>query len=45
MHGLEKVNLCDENKILRTERNTTNRRHPFHLSREQTKEKDSSKQL
>ena len=34
MHGLEKVNWCDENKILRPEQNITGRRHPFQLSRE-----------
>ena len=35
-HGLEKVNWCDENKILKTEQNITGRRHPFQLSRERT---------
>ena len=34
LHGLEKVNWSDENKILRLEQNKTGRRHPFQLSRE-----------
>ena len=36
VHGLEKVNWCDENKILRHEQNITGLRHPFQLSRERT---------
>ena len=35
-HGLEKVNWCDENKILRPEQNIRGRRHPIQLSRERT---------
>ena len=36
VRGLEKVNWCDENNILRPEQNITSRRHPFQLSRERT---------
>ena len=36
--GLEKVNLCDENKKLRPEQNITDRRHLFQLSRDRTSE-------
>ena len=36
VHGLEKVNLCDEIKILRPEQNTTGRRHPFQFCSERT---------
>ena len=36
VHGLEKVNWCDGNNILRPEQNKTGRRHPFQLSRERT---------
>ena len=34
VYGLEKVNWRDENKILRPEKNNTDRKHPFQLSRE-----------
>ena len=34
VHGLEKVNWCEENKILGPDQKTTGRRHPFQLSRE-----------
>ena len=38
VHGLEKVNCCDENKILSklVEQNNTSRRHSLQLSRERT---------
>ena len=36
VHGLEKVNWSEENKILRPDQNITGRRHPFQLSRERT---------
>ena len=36
VHVPEKVNWCDENKILRPEQSITYRRHPFQLSRERT---------
>ena len=36
VHGLEKVNWCNENKILKPERNIKCRRHQFQLSRERT---------
>ena len=35
VHGIEKVNWSDENRIL-LEQNFTGRRHPFHFSRERT---------
>ena len=38
VHGLEKVNWCDENKIIKPDQKTAGPRHTFQLCRDQTRE-------